>query len=216
MAKRPIPPTVSDDQVRALLERYGCPMPFHAVRTRFLGNIASPDSQVSPIKMVEALWGGALPTFDNLDAANELMGALIMGLWNRLTRHQERSVPFRLTRIEVPATRQGLEKLAMVRREELDGFIEGLFGDREKIDLPERAHKAVEVLADVRAMAEATQEIAKDTSKPAELADIAGTLGHFREITRIAELEIHAAVLSCTRARRQLLRTMTAARPVFH
>jgi len=125
-------------------------------------------------------------------------------------------VPFRLTRIEVPATRQGLEKLAMVRREELDGFIEGLFGDREKIDLPERAHKAVEVLADVRAMAEATQEIAKDTSKPAELADIVGTLGHFREMTRIAELEIYAAVLSCTRARRQMLPTHKAARPVVH
>jgi len=210
------PPTASDDQVRALLERYGCPMPFHAVRTRFLGNIASPDLQVSPIKMVEALWGSALPAFDNLDAANELMGALIMGLWNRLTRHQERSAPFRLTRLDVPATRAGLQKLSLVRREELDGFIEGLFGDREKIDLPERAHKAVEVLADVRAMAEATQEIAKDTSKPAELSDIVGTLGHFREITRIAELEMHAAVLSCARARRQMLRTLTASRPVFH
>jgi hypothetical protein len=216
MAKPAIPPTVSDDQVRALLERYHCPVPFHAVRTRFLGNIASPDLQVSPIKMVEALWGGALPTFDNLDEANELIGALIMGLWNRLTRHQERSAPFRLTRVEVPARRQGLEKLAMVRREELDGFVEGLFGDRESLDLPERAHKAIGVMAEIRAMAAATQEIAKDTSKPAELADITGALGHFREMTRIAELEMHAAVLSCTRARRQMLRTLTATRPVFH
>lgn len=108
MAKRAAPPTASDYQVRALLERYRCPVPFHTVRTRFLGNIASPDLQVSPIKMVEALWGGALPTFDDLDAANELMGALIMGLWNRLTRHQERLAPFRLTRMEVPATHHGL------------------------------------------------------------------------------------------------------------
>ena len=39
--------------------------------------------------------------------ANELIGALVMGLWNRLTRHQERAVPFRLIRLEVPATREG-------------------------------------------------------------------------------------------------------------
>lgn len=217
MAKRATsPPTASDDQVRTLLERYHCPVPFHAVRTRFLGNIASTDLKVSPIKLVEALWGGELPTFDSLDAANEMISALIMGLWNRLTRHQERSAPFRLTRLDVPATRAGLQKFATVRREELDGFIEGLFGARDRIDLPERAHKAVEVLAEIRAMAEATQEIAKDTSKPAELADIAGTLGHFREMTRIAELEMHAAVLSCTRARRQMLRTLTAAWPTLH
>jgi hypothetical protein len=56
----------------------------------------------------------------------------------------------------------------------------------------------------------------KDTSKSTELADITVTIGYFREMTRIAELEMHAAVLSCTRARRQMLRTLTAARPVFH
>ena len=89
MSKKPAPPSASDDQVRALLQRYRCPVPFHAVRTRFLGNIASPDLQASPIKMVEALWGGELPAFDTIEAANELIGALVMGLWNRLTRHQE-------------------------------------------------------------------------------------------------------------------------------
>jgi hypothetical protein len=38
MSKKATPPTASDDQVRALLQRYRCPVPFHAVRTRFLGN----------------------------------------------------------------------------------------------------------------------------------------------------------------------------------
>jgi hypothetical protein len=69
-----------------------------------------------------------------------------MGLWNRLTRHQEAfgtvpaNAPWRF-----PQTRQGLEKLATVRREELDGFVEGLFGDRESLDLP-RHEKAETVL----------------------------------------------------------------------
>jgi hypothetical protein len=96
LGKRTTPPIASDNEVRALLERYRCPVPFHAVRARFLGNIALPDMQASPIKMVEALWGGELPTLGTIDAANELIGALGMGLWNRLTRHQERSAPFRL------------------------------------------------------------------------------------------------------------------------
>ena len=61
MAKLPIPPTATEEEVRALLERYRCPVPFHEVRTRFLGNIASPGIGISPIKMVEGLWGGELP-----------------------------------------------------------------------------------------------------------------------------------------------------------
>ena len=73
MAKRTTPLTARDDQVRALLEHYHCPVPFHAVRTRFLGNIASPDMQGSPMKMVEALWGGELPTFDSIDEALQLL-----------------------------------------------------------------------------------------------------------------------------------------------
>src|SRR6202048_4460606 len=120
MSKKPAPPSASDDQVRALLQRYHCPVPFHAVRTRFLGNIASLAMPETAIKTVGALWGGELPAFDTIEAANELIGALVMGLWNRLTRHQERSAPFRLTRSDVAASREGLATLAkawLVRRQ---------------------------------------------------------------------------------------------------
>ncbi len=216
MAKRTTPPSASDDELRTLLDRYHCPVPFHAVRTRFLGNIASPDMQGSPMKMVEALWGGELPTFDSIDEANELIGALVMGLWNRLTRHQERSAPFRLTRMEAPATRDGMAKLARLRREELEGFVEGIFGVKESIDLLERAHKALGTLAEIRAMLEASQVLAEDPTKPAASDDIVATIGHFRELTRIAEHEMHEAVLSCTRARRQMLAALPARRPVLH
>jgi hypothetical protein len=203
MPKLKSTPTTTDDEVRALLERYRCPVPFHAVRTRFLGNIATPAAQSAPMDTVAALWGGEMPVFDSLDAANELLGGLVMGLWNRLSRHQERSTPFRLTRIEVPATREGMSRLALMRREELEGFIEGLFGNHDSLDFPERAHKALGVLAEIRAM-------------PASPADIAGTLGHLREFTRIAEHEMHELVLSCTRARRQMLDVMPASKPVLH
>jgi hypothetical protein len=216
MARRTTPPTANDEEVRVLLERYRCPLPWHAVRTRFLGNIASTDMQASPIKTVEALWGGQLPTFDTIEAANELIGALVMGLWNRLTRHQERAVPFRLIRLEVPATREGMAKFARLREEELEGFVDGLFGDKESLDLPERAHKALSVLAKIRGMLEASQALAEDPTKPAEPGEIAVTHSHFRELTRIAEHEMHEAVLSCTRARRQIMQGLPAHRPVLH
>jgi hypothetical protein len=49
MAKSSEPVAASDDQGRALLERYACPVPFHDVRTCFLGNIAL--TSVSPLEV---------------------------------------------------------------------------------------------------------------------------------------------------------------------
>src|SRR5215204_2080204 len=110
MAKGREPVAATYDQVCALLERYACPVSFHEVRTRFLGNIASLTS-ASPLDAVKELWGGELPEFSDIDAANELIGALVMGLWNRLTRHQDRAVPFRLVRVALPETQEGLHRL---------------------------------------------------------------------------------------------------------
>ena len=73
MTKSPLE-AVSDVEVRVLLDRYRCPAPFHAVRSRFLGNIASPVVSASPLDALKALWGGELPEFDSLDAVNELLG----------------------------------------------------------------------------------------------------------------------------------------------
>ena len=69
------------------------------------GQIAPPRIGVSPIEAVKSLWGGALPAFDNLDAVNEVMQLLGMGLWNTLTRHQQRSAPFWLLRVDIPQTK---------------------------------------------------------------------------------------------------------------
>ncbi len=135
------PSSVTDEQVRALLEKYKCPVPFHEVRTRFLGNIASPIVSPAPIKAVQDLWGGKLPPFDTIAEENKLFGALGMGLWIRLSRHQERALPFRLSPLETTPSRASLAELALMRRQELDGFSEGLFGREEIIDLPQRAQR---------------------------------------------------------------------------
>jgi len=216
MAKASARLTATDEKVRALLERYRCPVPFHEVRTRFLGNIATPLMSASPIKTVEGLWGGALPEFGSIDAANELIGALIVGLWNRLTRHQERNAPFRLTRLDVAASREGLATLALIRRQELDGFVEGLFGAEEAIDLPERAHRGLGVLGELRALIAGVLDVATDANKPASVGDIKVTLRQMRELTRIAEHEMHEVILSCKRARRDMLVSLPARKPTLH
>ena len=216
MTKRTDLPQASDEQVRALLERYKCRVPFHEVRTRFLGNIATPDMSASPMRVVEDLWGGELPVFDNMDEAKELIGALVAGLWNSLTRHQDRNSPFRLIRVETAPTREGLASLALMRRQELDGFVEGLFGREEAVDLPERAHRSLDMLGEMRAMFAAVHEVATDLSKPANDKSMETTLKHMREMTKNAEHEMHAVVLSCKRARKQMLDTLPAQKPTLH
>jgi hypothetical protein len=210
------PSPASDEQVRALLERYKCPVPFHAVRTRLLGNIASLVMSASPIKVVQDLWGGELPPFDTIEEANELIGALVMGLWNRLTHHQDRASPFRLVCVDTASTREGLAALALMRRQELEGFIEGLFGREEAVDLPKRAHRGLDQLGQMRALFEGVVHLAGDDTKHPTDKGVETTLGRMREMTKIAEREIHAVVLARARARRQMIVGMPTTRPTVH
>jgi hypothetical protein len=213
---KPLVKGVSDDEVRALLDRYRCPVPLHAVRTRFLGDIASPGMSTSPLDAAKALWGGELPEFDSLDAINELLRILVMGLWNGLARHQERSKPFRLVRVEIPETREGLVHIARIRREELDGFVEGLFGNAQTLEVPERAHRALDALSELRLIFDGLHELAGNPTKPVTPDDVSQTRRNIRKLTKVGEREIHEAVLSCTRARRQLLNTVPTSRPTLH
>ena len=199
-----------------MLKRYKCPTPFHEVRTRFLGNIASPAPVASPMETVKQLWGGELPEFDSIEALNELFNVLVAGLWNRLTEHQSSRKPFRLLRFEVAQTREGLRHLALVRRQEQDGFVEGLFGPEEEIALPERAHEALEVLAGMRAIFAGAVDLLEDTGKPAEPDALKDLMRNFQRLTIIAETEMHKAVLACKRARSHVLEQRPAIKPALH
>lgn len=216
MSRKPQPAIVSEKSIRCLLERYACPVPWHEVRTRFLGHIAAPTLSVSPMQNVQDLWGGELPAFETLDEANELIGALVQGLWNSLTRHQKRSEPFRLVRLATEPTPEDLARVAMVRRQELDGFIEGLFNGQDSIDLPERAHGAVGHLSEMRAMMAGIEHLVLTDAEAESRTGLEATFRHVAELTRIMETEIHEAVLSCTRARRQMQEAFPVQRPTFH
>jgi hypothetical protein len=186
-----------------MLERYNCPVPFHTVRTLFLGSIASPSFHRSPIQVVQSLWGGQLPAFETTDEVNALFDLLLSGLWNRLTGHHKSRDPFRLVRLNTEATRQSLGHLAQVRRQELEGFLEGLFAGNESIDLPDKAHQALDVLFHLRDMFGSAANLLDDPSKPAAVDDLKGLLKNFQQMSIIVETEINRIVLNCERARKK-------------
>ena len=216
MIGKPKAKAPTEQAVRDLLERYACPVPLHVVRTRFLGSIATPAMTVSPLQIVKELWGGDLPAFDSIEDVNVLIDSLVNRFWNDLTRHQKRSQPFRLTRVPTDPTAVCLRHFAQVRLEELDGFTDGLFSGEERMDLPERAHIAVTHLAELRAMMAGICDLIDRDPLADDRTQLQATFAHLRELNRIMETEINEAVLSCTRARRQMLDLVPTDRPTIH
>ena len=216
MAKKPSRPPIDSLHVKEMLRRYECTVPYHEVRTRFLGNIASPDMSASPLRVVENLWGGELPEFDLIEDANALIEVLVNGLWNALTRHQKRTEPFRLVRVQSDPTPETLARLAEVRQQEIDGFVEGLFHGANEIDLPEKASRALDALSEIRAMMAGAVDLVRRGIQPAEASQLATTFKHFGELQKITEREIHTVVLDCTRARRAEIQALGGRGPTMH
>ncbi|MEO0809852.1 MAG: hypothetical protein AAFW82_04300 [Pseudomonadota bacterium] len=209
-------PTVKDHEVLALLAQYECPVPLHEVRTRFLGNIATPSMSAQPLDIVKDLWGGELPSFDTFEQVNELIDILINRLWNSLTQHQNRNSPVRLRRIDSQPTRECLMSISLMRCQELDGFIEGLFGRQDTLNLPERASNSLERLEELRGLFSAVEKVASDDNIEATEKQIETTLKHLRELTLKAEKEMHTIILVCVRSRKQFLSSLPKERPTFH
>lgn len=216
MSQKPKPPLLDEKRIRKLLNDYACPVPFHEVRTRFMGNIATPEMNASPIRLVQDLWGGTLPEFESEAAANELIGGLIQGLWNDLARHQKRTKPFRLSRIRTEPNLADLARLSLRRREELDGFIEGLYNGEKEIELPIKARAAVDILGEIRSMFAGAYNFTLTDTQPSEAFQLEETFKHLREMARITEREINNVILDCTRARRQMLEGIIVERPTLH
>ena len=202
------PNTVTDKDVQALLLRLRCPTPLHVLRTLFLGNIASPRLDVSPMAPIAEAWGGEMPEFASSEAVEEVVNVLVQGLWNRLSEHQSTRNPFRLPRFEVRPTRQAVHDLARVRAQELKGFVDGLFGPEEEMLLPQKAHEAVAALAELQAMFDGATGLLADDAKPAPADELKALLRNLQQLTIVADEQINKAVQSCKRARGQRLETM--------
>ncbi|HOT83151.1 MAG TPA: hypothetical protein PLQ12_07595 [Candidatus Defluviicoccus seviourii] len=204
-----------DKQIRDLLARYGCPTPFHKVRTQFLGNIATPRLEASPTQVIKDLWGGELPEFEGIAEVNTFFQEL-MSLWNHLTKHQSRSAPFRLTRETIRPTKEDFTRLCRMRCEELEGFLDGLYGSEETLDLPERAAAGMGALGEIRAIYRGAQQLLEDPAQSPSEPELAETLRNVEKLTPIAEKELHAVVLACVRGRRQTLSEHGVRKPTVH
>lgn len=83
-----------------------------------------------------------------------------------------------MIRIDAPETREGLADIAAIRRDEVIGFIEGMFGNDKDLALPERARRALEALAEAGGLLRGVSEVARDPTKPASADDITQTRHH--------------------------------------
>jgi hypothetical protein len=191
-------------------------MPFHAVRARFMGSIASPLLDRSPVHAIQELWGGKFPPFDTMEDLNHFLDVLMAGLWNRLTAHQIASKPFRLTRLLVSNKRESLHRYATVRQQEVESFMDGLFGSHEELDLPESARDGLEVLGEMRAMLAGAIALLDDPSTPAARGDLKQLSDNFQALATILEKQINTVVRSCTQARRELLSDRRKTKPTVH
>ena len=156
---------VGDKKLRELLDGYACRVPFHAVRTRFLGNIATPRHDIAPLDVMKELWDCEWPEFVDMEALNALLQDLT-GLWNDLTRHQSGTKPFRLVRWAVVQGTVDLKRLCQTHTQQLEGFIEGLFGGEEIIDLPESASEALEHLREINAIMHGALDLIRTEPPP--------------------------------------------------
>ena len=204
----PRPTPVTDKEVQALLLRLHCPTSLHVLRMLFLGNIASPRPDVSPMAPLAQAWGGEMPEFASDAEVEELVRVLVHGLWNRLSEHQSSRNPFRLPRFEVAATRQALHDLARMRAQELQGFADGLFGSEDEMLMPKKAHEAVVALAELHTMFDGAAGLLADEAKPAPADELKALLRNLQQMTIFADEQINKAVHSCKRARGQRLETM--------
>ena len=60
------------------------------------------------------------------------------------------------------------------------------------------------------------RELADDPTKAVTADEMTKTLANVRKLSRVVEHEIHETILSCTRARRQMLEMMSVAKPTVH
>ncbi len=197
--KKPEPP--SDQAIAQLLERFNCPTPFAAARAVLMGSIASPVLDLSPVAAVEMLWDGVLPVFESAGDAQALFDPLIGGLWNRLATHQNSRHPFRLVRVPFAITPLGLQSLALMRQQEIAGFVDGLFGKEAQLHLPEKAHQSLQTLSDAYAMFSGAVELLADDTKPTTKQSLLEFSRHAQQMTAISEAHINKVIQACKRAR---------------
>ena len=196
-----------DATFQRLLAKYNCPTPFHVVRMRFLGEIASLDLDASPIKTIESFWDGDLPVFDRKEEASAFFHVM-MGLWNRMARHQD-GVLVKLFKPKKPHEWDEIAAAFHMRAEEIrDGFLVGYSGSGTDQHLPESLEEALHGLKEI---AERFEEAAERVQGPQRVEDKL-SFDDYRQLIEVRTKEVETLLTAIMRASRELRkRGITAA-----
>ncbi len=195
-----------DAAFQRLLEKYNCPTPFHVVRMRFLGEIASLDLDASPIKTIESFWDGELPAFD-LDEEATAFFQVMMGLWNRMARHQD-GVLVKLFKPKKPREWDDIAAAFRMRAEEIrDGFLVGYSGSGTDQNPPESLEEALHGL---REIAEGFEEAAERVQRPQRVEDEL-SFHDYRQLLEARTKEVETLLTAIMRASKELRKLRNAA-----
>ncbi len=166
---------VGDAAFKRFLQEHDCPTPFHVVRMRFLGEIASPDFAASPMKTVESFWPDGLPEFENEGQMKPFVETFL-GLWNRMSRHQD-GVLVKLVKPRKLRVWSDVAATLRMRGEEIgDGFLLGFRGGGQPQFLPEEVEDS---LSGLEKIAEQFEKAAAGIKSPAGDED-GFSLGEYR------------------------------------
>jgi len=186
-----------DAAFKAFLRRHDCPTPFHVVRMRFVGWVASPSLAASPLSVIETLWPEGLPEFEGEREAAKFYETFA-GLINHVSRHQ-RGIRIKMAKLPKSREVEDLIRAFGIRAEEIrEGFVIGYWGDQEEAQAPEEQGASLQELEEYAADCDET--IAELQALPA--GDTKSALAEYRqvleELTKDAEQEISVLVWAAT------------------
>ena len=195
----PLNPLHAD--IRRLLKKYKSKFELHQVRAQFMGAISSPIDRINPMTELKSLWdGGELPPMKNMAAANELIQAFAMGLWNKLSVYNDPEHPFELTAFSGIDSDKELKNYAQVKREEIESFVAGFFQGQEKIELPPDVGDSLDVLEDLVSMFAGFVTLPKQINVTIE--EVKGLIEKLHKLADIAQKEINAIIINSGEMRR--------------
>ena len=88
--------------------------------------------------------------------------------------HQDEAHPCRLMALPTRVTRESLACVAEIRVEELHGFLTGVFGDEENLELPGSMGESLDRLMELEGIFAGMQELLEDPDQPATASDLKG------------------------------------------
>ncbi len=153
---------IGDAGVAKFLEQYKSDTPFHIVRLRVLGALASPNTDLLPVMVIASFWPeDAFPKFVTKDEA-DIFFSTFMGLWRRMEKMADASQNLLSARGKLGDLEDAKNTL-FTRVEEVDaGFIEGFWGGLDDIKMPSATAALIDGLG---SEAEAYHALLEDVSQ---------------------------------------------------